>query len=221
MRPFNGHNGRAQDREVFEKHRVNCYANKPTITLPPKGSTYKWTQYNRTQRMPYVVYADIECILIKEHDGHVNHKPAAFGVLFVPNPDLKTSALPQKYYHFVGSNCILEGLKVIEMLACSVYQWMEENSRSKIIMSNEDERMYIEATKCYLCNECFDETNSMKCKVRDHDHLSLNCKISNFRGAAHQSCNTKARLNRRILPIVMHNFKSEIIYFKYIFYCLE
>ena len=55
---------------------------------------------------------------------------------------------------------------------------------------------YQNSQDCWICNE---KINSDKDKVRDHSHIT-----GKFRGAAHNQCNLKVKIPRK-LPIIFHN----------------
>ena len=72
-------------------------------------------------------------------------------------------------------------------------------------MTNDDEEIYNNSQICWICKE---ELNTGK--VRDHSHVA-----GKFRGAAHNKCNSKLRIPRK-LPIIFHNLQryDEHIIFK-------
>ena len=50
-----------------------------------------------------------------------------------------------------------------------------------IIMTEQDEREFDNATHCFMCGECFEQGDK---KVRDHCHFT-----GKYRGCAHDDCN--------------------------------
>ena len=64
-------------------------------------------------------------------------------------------------------------------------------------MNNEDEEIYNNSQICWICKE---ELNTDK--VRDHYHVT-----DKFRGVAHNKCNLKLRIPRK-LPIIFHNLQG-------------
>ena len=72
-------------------------------------------------------------------------------------------------------------------------------------MTNEDEEIYNNSQICWICKE---ELNTDK--VKDHCHVT-----GKFRVAAHNKCNLKLRIPRK-LPIIFHNLQGydEHIIFK-------
>ena len=64
-------------------------------------------------------------------------------------------------------------------------------------MTIENENNYQNWECCWICNETI-----IKDKVRDHCHIT-----AKYRGAAHQKCNSKLRIPRK-LPIIFHNLEG-------------
>ena len=62
-------------------------------------------------------------------------------------------------------------------------------------MTNEDEKIYNNSQICWICKSNTD-------KVRDHCYVT-----GKFRGAAHNKCNLKLRIPRK-LPIIFHNLQG-------------
>ena len=64
-------------------------------------------------------------------------------------------------------------------------------------MTNQDEDIYYNLHICWICKQ---ELNTDK--VKDHCHVT-----GKFRGAAHNKCNLKLRIPRK-LPIIFHNLQE-------------
>ena len=80
-------------------------------------------------------------------------------------------------------------------------KWIKQITKKyfnkKLIMTNEDKEIYNNSQICWICKE---ELNTDK--VRDHCHVT-----GKFRGAAHNKCNLKLRISRK-LPIIFHNLQG-------------
>ena len=59
--------------------------------------------------------------------------------------------------------------------------------------------MFQLTNSCWICNKLFDAGDE---KVRDHCHIT-----GKFRGAAHFSCNTHFKLNKKA-PAIFHNLRG-------------
>ena len=190
--------------EYLGKHRPFCYTNTRETLVPAKGTFHRFDQWGKMQKVPYVVYADIECTLSKQDDRHLErHTPAAFGFLLVGNPELVRTPIPNRYQVFVGDNCIEDGLTALEDLARQVHQWHKTHIDVPVRMNNEEKVAHRTADTCYLCQQKFVEGDPLKRKVREHDHYT-----GQYRGAACQACNTKMRKNPYYLPVLFHNLKN-------------
>ena len=64
-------------------------------------------------------------------------------------------------------------------------------------MTNQDEDIYYNLHICWICKQEL-KTD----KVKDHCHVT-----GKFRGAAHNKCNLKLRIPRK-LPIIFHNLQE-------------
>jgi hypothetical protein len=57
--------------ERLANHLPHCSLDEPTRTiLPQKGTMMKFFNYKNMLKVPYVVYADFECILAEVDDDH-------------------------------------------------------------------------------------------------------------------------------------------------------
>ena len=98
---------------------------------------------------------------------------------------------------FKGKNCINEFIKWVFRQKEWINQVIYQHFNKKLIMTNEDEEIYENSHTCWICKQ---ELNTDK--VRDHCHVT-----GKFRGAAHNKCNLKLRIPRK-LPIIFHNLQG-------------
>lgn len=185
-------------QEVRDNHRVNCYTDKPDSVSIPKNLSLKFKNWCKTQRLPYVVYADCECILIKVNETTTRHQPIAVGALLVPQPNMKNKPLDKPYVEFTGYDCMLQFCRYLNNLSKEVYKWNKFHGNVEHALTVEEEREFQRTNICYVCREGFD--NEKKKKVREHNRLT-----GEYRGAACQPCNTKMRVKRDVLPVFFHN----------------
>ena len=68
---------------------MTCYTGKPETLIPSNDKTCKFINFGATQRLPYVIYADIECMI--QNGSHI---PIAFGYLLLPHPNMHAQPLP-------------------------------------------------------------------------------------------------------------------------------
>ena len=98
-----------------------------------------------------------------------------------------------------GKNAAYEFIKAIleEYKYCK--KVMKKHFNKNLIMSEEEEQLFQQSNSFWICKKIINDDNE---KVIDHCHIT-----SEFRGAAHQSCNLNFQLTKRI-PIIFHNLKG-------------
>ena len=196
---------------LLDNHRAYCYTGQPETLIPSTEKRHHvFEKWQAIQRLPYVVYADIECFLEpndhRDTMGYMRtHKAAAISYLLVAHPDMKATPLKQVYRVFEGTNCILNCMTSLTGLAKKVYAWNVENAHQPVFLTSSEKRLHERAMQCYLCKTQFDysDASKKKMKVREHDHLT-----GRYRGPACQECNGKMRLRENFLPVFFHNFRG-------------
>lgn len=69
-----------------------------------------------------------------------------------------------------------------------------------IIMTEQDQKDFDNATHCFICGECFQDGDK---KVRDHCHFT-----GKYRGCAHDDCNLAFAMGYYKIPVFLHNLKN-------------
>ena len=186
-----------------EKHQKVCYMTNPDSVMMTEQTSLTFTKMKNTQRLPYVMYGDIECFLQPDSENSLitHHVPCSIGLLLTSHPEMKAKPLEIPYTSFTGPHCIKEACDFIEAVGKTVYKWNQDNAHQKAIMSREERRTYKSSTQCYICSKVFDHDEVKK--ICEHDHLT-----GKYRGAACQDCNTKMRLDRTCLPVFFHNLRG-------------
>jgi hypothetical protein len=180
--------------------------------LPPEGEKIKFKNVRNRLRVPYVVYADFECVLqpTAPTRGRTNqyqeHHPIAVGYYVVgPLRAMREDGdveQPQRVGQY-RAHCARDSVRwfLDEMLTfeaeCVGYIFNER--RMKI--TPEQQLAWSLAQNCYICGKMFAREGGFL-KVRDHDHLT-----GSYRGAAHQKCNLQLRKQYKI-PVFFHNFRG-------------
>ena len=118
------------------------------------------------------------------------HQPNSIGAKFVCI-DYKFTL---RSIIFKGKNCINKFITWILDNQKWTQQITKQYFNKKLIITNEDEEIYNNSHICWICRQ---ELNTDK--VRDHCHAT-----GKFRGAAHNKCNLKLKIPRK-LPIIFHN----------------
>ena len=150
-------------KEGLEEHyRRGCLAIAgQQFNLLPEGSFIDFEKYNTKSEYPFVIYGDVECLTVTSSDGikgtYQEHKPCGY-MLNVVNRVDKTSTP----YLYRGKDCMDES---IEQLGISKSDMIEKIDLNMLmVISEEEELEFRNATKCSICNKKFDECDE---KVRD------------------------------------------------------
>lgn len=189
---------------TLANHYTLCSQHEPQVTkLPAVGKNIlKFERFDYTIRVPYVIYADFECLLIKKGLDNIQHD----------NTQQVASHIPSGFcYVIIGPNglpvktpVIYRGDDVVKRFLYAVTE--EERMIQRILktivpmtLTQEDEETFANAAVCKLCKRPFTESDF---KVRDHDHLT-----GRFRQALHNSCNLKLKMPSHI-PVIFHNLRG-------------
>ena len=98
---------------------------------------------------------------------------------------------------FKGKDCINKFITWVLDKQRWTKQITKQYFNKRLIMTSEDEEIYNNSHICWICKQ---ELNTDK--VRDHCHVT-----GKFRGAAHDKCNLKLRIPRK-LEIIFHNLQG-------------
>lgn len=185
-------------KKSYDNHLQNCYElTQCRMILPEEpNNILKFTSYSKKERVPFVVYADIECLLEKvTNDTKVYQKHIPFAIAFRIQCTYNNELSDLKSH--LGEDCIKWFLN--EMYELSLKVNMKLSIEKDIIMNEEDEENFLLADTCHICEEAFAEND-----IRIHDHCHLTGK---YRGAAHNSCNLNYQI-AHFIPIVFHNLSG-------------
>lgn len=176
----------------FSSH--NC--NKILTVLPKKNSYLQFKNYERQQKINFIIYADFESIL-KKCDVNksentrlcATHEPSCFGYYICCSHDPKLN----KYVTYKGSDCVEVFVKYLIDDIQEIYHVLSKKM-PMTPLTLEQENSFKNATHCHICkNLLYDD------RVYDHDHIT-----SEYRGAAHSHCNLLYRVCS-FVPVVFHN----------------
>ena len=173
--------------------------------MPEDGKTISFSNWQKTQWCPFVVYADLEAIDVKCDESGAStlntrqigrQYPASFGaVLF----DQRTNSIVDEAF------CRRE--YCIEILMENLRGWLTlayvEKQKYRFLNISKLEReqlMTDAATACCICGNNFPDPR----KVIHHCHL-----MGHFFGVAHPECDLKAR-SVSFLPVFFHNLSRYV-----------
>ena len=200
LNPFN-------NQEALDKHLEYCSKYESVkINMPNKGSSLKFKNYYKGEKVPFVIYADIESLLKQIQSCEPNprgsytekyqkHEPISFSYYIKCFDDNVFSREPRTYTGLDATQKFVESLEkdVIEIANIP---------KKDMIFRKEETKRYKEETKCWICKEEFDDKDINKRKVRDHCHFT-----GRYRGATHSLCNLQYK-KPKFIPVVFHNLSG-------------
>ena len=192
--------------ESLKKHWEYCKNHKAVkINMPDKGTILKFKHHERSERVPFIIYADTEA-LIKEMQNcdpnpldsytkkYQKHEPISFSYYIKSFDD---NVYESKLRKYTGEDAMEKFVNWIEEDVKDIANIQDVKMMK---LSPNELKQFDEATKCWICNEEFDDTGDEK--VKDHCHYT-----GRFRGAAHNSCNLNYK-KPKFIPVVFHNLSG-------------
>ena len=178
----------------FEAHKKICENHDYChVEMPTKDNNrIKYNQGEKSIKLPFVVYADLERLLEKMSTCQNNpndsstteinkHRPSGYS-LFTHFSFDKTE---NKLDYYRGKDCIKKFCKDLREHATKIINY---EKKKMIPLTIKEKTHYNEQGICYICK-----------KSRDHCHY-----IGKYRGAAHNISNLRYKIPKEI-PVVFHN----------------
>ena len=196
-------------KNKLEKHKKMCENhNYCHVEMPTKDNNIiKYNHGEKSIKMPFTIYADLECLLEKkdtcENDLNKSsttelnkHIPSGYSIFTHCSFDESKNKL--NYYR--GDDCMEKFCKDLREHSTKIINYEKE----KIIPLTTKEKIYHNKLKvCYICKKEFDNNDTARSslehndkkqqKVRDHCHYT-----GKYRGAAHNICNLRYKIPKEI-----------------------
>ena len=185
----------------YERLRDNndyCRVEMPTRI----NNKLKYNNGEKSLKTPFLIYADLECLLIKQQSCQNNpnefyterkamHEPSSYTLSLVSSLDSKQN----KCCFYRGKDCIKNFCSDLKELAIKIINYEE---KAMIPLTDKENKFYEEQEKefCYNKN---DKKKFKIYKVRDHCHYT-----GTFKGAAHSISNLSYKVPQEI-PVKIHN----------------
>ncbi|XP_065662849.1 uncharacterized protein LOC136085468 [Hydra vulgaris] len=194
--------------EALSNHKLYCNTHDSVrIELPQQGSTMQFNQYNKSMRIPFVIYADFESFI----------KPIN---TCTPNPNESYTKkyqkhLPSSFCYYI--KCFDENYykgKLVTFTANSedddiaqifvnrliddiknIYEMIK--FPKSMIFTHKNKVQFNAEVNCHICGKTLGQD-----RVRDHCHLT-----GKYRGAAHNNCNLKYKIPK-FFPVLFHNLSG-------------
>ena len=193
-------------KHKFEAHKKICENHDYChVEMPTKdNNTIKYNQGEKSIKLPFVVYADLECLLEKISTCQNNpnesstteinkHTPSGYSLFTHCSFDKSKNKLD----HCRGKVSMKKFCKDLREHATKIINC----EKKKITPLTTKEKIYHnEPEICYICKKEFDKNNKKYYKVRDHCHYT-----GKYRGAAHNICNLRYKVPKEIHNVVFHN----------------
>ena len=197
------HSDRTENKlELHKKIRENhdyCHVEMPT----KDNNIIKYNHGEKSMKLPFVIYADLECLLEKmstcinnpneSSTTKINkHTPSGYSIFTHCSFDKSKNKL--NYYR--GKDCMRKFSKDLREHSSKIIDY----EKKKMILLTTEEKIYHNKQKiCYICKKEFNNNDKKNYKVRDHCHYTRK-----YRAAAHNICNLRYNVPKEI-PIVFHN----------------
>ena len=202
------------NKPALEKHLEWCFNNEAVRIEFPRYKDkdgeeldcpvfLKFKKFNKSMRVPFVVYADFECFTEKIQtcysdesrsftNQYQHHKPSGFCYLIKCFDDeLMKPKLVQYTAESVNEDISKKFIDSIEYEIRSIYK---EFKFKKIKMTRKDEIAFQNAEICHICDQKLDND-----KVRDHCHFT-----GKYRGTAHDYCNKNYQIPK-FFPVIFQD----------------
>ena len=200
------------NRGRLEEHKRLCNQRDAIrIKLPPPGTKVEFKNFSRAMRIPFVIYADFECLLEPvtgcDNDSTSssftrpvqNHTLMSFCLYIKCSIDyedcfLDNTTNPFTYTGPDASKIFFERLNTLGDEIAQEYKKI----RPMIPLTVEQNKLWHESSVCYLCGGEMTHSD----KVRDHDHLT-----GYYSGPAHRACNLNFKYPH-FIPVFFHNLSG-------------
>ncbi|XP_078032837.1 uncharacterized protein LOC144467773 [Augochlora pura] len=190
-------------QERLDTHSVDCgEINKCALKLPTKDNKWlRFKHYAYKEQAPFVIYADLECLLEKlegsdeAYGKYQRHRP--FSVGYYVHCRYDSSLCKYSAYRDeedCGSWFVIQLKELSSKLQLEFDQEKEMTPLTDTQTSN-----FHTATHCHVCEKPFGVDDE---RVRDHCHFT-----GVYRGPAHKDCNLNYR-SSYVIPVIFHNLSG-------------
>ena len=202
---FTSYRNKSADDKLRE-HMEICENFKAVRCELPKKEYICFNNFEFSQKIRFVIYADFECILQPiahcQNDPlkswttkYQHHKPFSFCYLLKDSMDEHT-----QLRLFRGKNAAMEFMSSLLQDVKTIDKCLNAAIKPMMPLSEQEQQNYNQAQICHICKK--GDFTENRFKVRDHCHVS-----GMFRGAAHSDCNLKYQ-NQSFIPVVLHNLSN-------------
>ena len=163
----------------------------------------KYNQGEKSIRSPFIIYADLECLLEKMSTCYNNleesstteinkHTPSGYSLF----THCSFGETKNKLDYYRGDNCMEKFCKGLREHTTKIINY---EKKDMIPLTKKEEKHHNEQEVCYISKKEFNMDDKKHHKVKDHCHYA-----GKYRGAVHNICNLRYKIPKEI-PIVFHN----------------
>ncbi|XP_065639495.1 uncharacterized protein LOC136072263 [Hydra vulgaris] len=184
--------------EFLSKHRLYCDSvDSIRIEMPEPNTILEFTNYNRSMKVPFVIYADFESFIkpidtctpnpdesYTNNTKNIHQKTIGHSILATFTADSEDDDVAQIFVYHLEAD--------IKKIYNKYLKFPKD-----IIFTSKDKEEFNNAKICHICEEDLEED-----KVKDRCHIT-----GKYRGSAHNKCN----LNYKIpdfIPVFFHNLSG-------------
>ena len=185
-----------------DEHYTYCNSKDSVrVEMPTRNPIVKYSDGQYQFKVPFVIYANFESILIPVSGAANNPEMSSTRGINVHTPSgwcmyskFACGSGADGFSRYRGRDCVSKFCKRIISEAKRLYNSTPRKPMDPL--TNEEKLEFKRAKECHIC---FKELSLKDMKVRDHCHYT-----GKYRGAAHVSCNLRYRIPNYI-PVVFHN----------------
>ena len=185
-------------KEKLDNHALFCKnINHCRIRLPTsEDSILKFKNFRFKETVPFIIYADFECILepITNINVFQKHIPCSVGYYVKCYYDNELSF----YKSYRGRDCQTWFINELHNFAIDVETVFLCPIPMHTLTKQEHDEFYT-IKNCHICEEIFDKND-----IRVHDHCHI---TGRYRGPAHNKCNIQYK-DEEVIPVVFHNLSG-------------
>ena len=158
--------------DKLDAHEVDCSRiNKCRIDLPKEeNKILKFKDYTQNEKVPYVIYADFECLLKETSNEKTFQLHEAYSIGFYVKCSFDENRSYYRSYRKLSfdekapSEWFVSELKIIADELEAMYK-----KPLPLRLTDLEELNFQRAIICHICHRCFKDKET---RVRDHCHLT-------------------------------------------------
>ena len=194
--------------DLLKDHKPECQGIGQTavrVEMPEEGNNkLAFQNHHKQLPAPYIIYADFEALTSKVEGPELDptksntrktqqHEACSYCYIMV-----RCDGQTEKPVEYRGPNAAEHFLQALQEEEDKIKGVLATSKAMR--MTREDWQAYNTATICQVCDKPLEGDS-----VHDHCHITWQ-----FRGAAHNTCNLKLRLNPRTttIPVVFYNLRE-------------